>query len=524
MSTQFLSAGLLLLVSAAISLVALAPILIYANLRGRAGSISPLGGILLFPTLWMTTWSVFVWVSPLGRIGSWSPMTGIEAYSWITPVFGQAGIDYVTALWAAILAEYSGQWLMGPKVHEQLPENASPNVDFLTPIEGETEPQVNGTNARRTPSGQYRNPAHYLLGLLLLASLPSYQTPILPLSPHSEHATELTVGCIHPAVKTAGTPPSLGDYVAETRSQGARAKILLWPEGAVKFQSDEERRKAFNAVSLVAYQYKIWIGVGYEQEYSENGGTVRGKRVRGHNGLAILGPNTTTINYVKRKLVPLVESFSFESSIDPPPKYPVHLPKPNSRPKSEKDTWPRTIPVTAAICLDVSAPLATSVPVNATEEDVGRPALILVPARTWHHDIGKAMFAHASMRALEQGASVLWCDGGEGGVSGVGGLAAQGLGPVGGIGQVGAGGSWLQTIGIPYPYEAKGFAPTWYAHLGDLGVILLAWGLLGAGFAVPFASNFANILSAGVHKLDSFRRRTNEPVQRNESTPLLVDA
>lgn len=300
-STQFLPSGWLLVVSAVISAIALAPIMTYAKTRSYVGSRSPLAGILLFPTLWTTTWSLFVFISPLGRIGSWTPMTGVEAYSWIAPVFGQAGIDYITALWAAIVAEYAGQWLMGPEAHEQLPENAEPNVDLLTPINNEVEAEANGANGQRAT---HRNPTHYLLGLLLLATLPSYETPILPLSAHSQSATELTVGCVHPYVKIPGTSPSLSEYIVETRIQAPRAKILLWPEGAVKFQSDAERRHAFDEVSAIANQSKTWIGVGYEQEYSENGGTVRGKKVRGHNGLAIVGPNTITIQYVKRRLVP----------------------------------------------------------------------------------------------------------------------------------------------------------------------------------------------------------------------------
>ncbi|KAG8713682.1 hypothetical protein FRC09_018449 [Ceratobasidium sp. 395] len=521
-STQYLSSGLLLAVAVLFGVVALAPVLAYANARSYVGSRSALGGLLLFPTLWTTIWSIFVYVSPLGRLGSWTPMVGIEAYTWMVPVFGQAGIDYVTALWAVVIAEYLGQWAMGLEAQEQLPDEAAPNVDFLTPIVDEVE-TTGGRGPRQKINARWHDPTGYLLAILVLAMLPSYKTPLLPLPSHSLNTTEVAVGCVYPYVSTPGTTPTLEDYIKESKTQTSRAKILVWPEGAVHFRTEKEQISAFEKIANVSNRQNAWIAVGYEQLFSDNRETSRGKRIRGHNSLAIFGPNAEPVTYVKRRLVPLVESFSYETQLNPPPKYLVPLPKPNYRPKSDK-TWPRITPITAAICLDVSAPLATPVPVNRTDGDTGRPALILVPARTWHPEIGKAMFAHASNRAIEQGASVLWCDGGEGGVSGVGGLAASGLGPVGGIGQVGTGGSWLQTIGVPFPYDPKDFAPTWYSRWGDLTIIFLAWISLCAGFTAPAWHGLQAILAAGRNRLRGPGSQGDRRAERNEHTPLLVDA
>ncbi|KAG9126788.1 hypothetical protein FRC07_001987 [Ceratobasidium sp. 392] len=524
MSTQYLSSGLLLAVAVLFVLVALAPVLVYSHTRSYVGSRSALGGILLFPALWTTTWSLFVYLSPLGRIGSWTPMIGVEMYTWMIPVFGQAGIDYVTALWAVVIAEYLGQWAMGPGAQEQLPEEASPNVDLLTPIVHEVEPSSSDRQRPHQKPDNRRDPTGYLLAILFLAMLPSYKAPTLPLPSYSANTTEVTVGCVYPYTSTPGTAPTLEDYLGETRTQSSRAKILIWPEGAILFRTKEERLDAFEQIANVSTRQKAWIAVGYEQSFAEKGEASRGKRVQGHNGVAIFGPKTEPVTYVKRRLVPLVESFSYETKLNPPPKYLVPLPKPNYRPNSDKATWPRTVPITTAVCLDVSAPLANAVPVNNTDEDTGRPALILVPARTWHPEIGKAMFAHASMRAIEQGASVLWCDGGEGGVSGVGGLAASGLGPVGGIGQVGTGGSWLKTIGIPYPYATDDFGLTWYSCWGDLTIVFLAWIVLCAGFTVPAWHSFRTMLAAGRDRIRGLGSSENRQTERNENTPLLVDA
>lgn len=308
LSTRFLSATLLVPVAAVFSAVALLPILVYARTRAYVGSRSTFSGLLLFPAFWATTWSLFVYISPLGRIGTWTPMAGIEDYFWVTPVFGQAGIDYITALWAVIVAEYTGEWLMGSRARDQLPEHTDPNVDFLGTVDHEAAEdteishQANGA-ASADPPHRY-SPAPWLLGLLLLAILPSYWTPILPAPTHSANTTELIVACVHPYVHSPGTPLDFDDYLAETKTQASRAKIVLWPEGAVHFRSDKERAQAFVNVSEVANHQKAWIAVAYEQSFSNSSETVFGKRVRGHNSLTIFGPDMEPLTYIKRRLVP----------------------------------------------------------------------------------------------------------------------------------------------------------------------------------------------------------------------------
>ncbi|CAE7157766.1 unnamed protein product [Rhizoctonia solani] len=512
LSTWFLSESLLLVVALIFSFFSLVPILVFAYFRSYVGSQSPLSGLLLFPVLWTVTWSIVVHISPIGRLGTWTPMTGIESYFWVLPIFGQPGIDYITGLWAIVLAEYAGGWLMGAEASRLISDSATPNVDFLTSINHETEATETDHQADHYSTHHRYNPTHFLLGLLLLGTVPSYFTPSLPLPAHSDTTTELTVACAHPVVAIPGTNPTFKDYLAETVTQASTAKIVLWPEGAVHFHSDEEKEIAFKNVSDVARQRRAWIGVGYEQTFRDRDEYSGIQRVRGHNGLAIFGPGVRPVVYIKQRLVPLVETFSYEHSTVPPPRYPMHLPEPGSRHKNRS----RTIPLSAAICLDVSAPLATSVPVNNTE--LGRPALILAPARTWHPEIGKAMFQYASMRASEQGASILWCDGGEGGVSGVGGLAAQGLGLVGGIGQVGTGGSWLQKVGIPFPYDAQDFTPTWYSRWGDLSAIFMGLALLGVGPVAPAVGVIGRLASWAHKRLPASRRANGQ----HETAPLLA--
>ena len=151
---------------------------------------------------------------------------------------------------------------------------------------------------------------------------------------------------------------------------------------------------------------------------------------------------------------PVAESFSQISSNESPFIHTIDLPKPNG---ITNDEWgqTRSIPLSASICLDFSIPL-TSLP--------SRPALILAPARTWHIDVGRAMYELARARGDELGAEVLWCDGGAGGLSGVAGNV-----------QVGTG-SWVKTIGIPYP---AGERRTIYGICGDWLVLAVLTGVPG---------------------------------------------
>ncbi|KAJ1311702.1 hypothetical protein OPQ81_010175 [Rhizoctonia solani] len=326
LSRWFLSESLLMVISLLFSFISLLPILAFAHSRSYVGSQSPLSGLLLFPVLWATTWSLVVHVSPIGRLGTWTPMTGIESYLWVLPIFGQPGLDYITGLWAIVLAEYAGAWLMGTDAQHLIPDSANSNIDFLVPIDHETE-AIDVDHQANTCSVHKRfNSTQVLLVLLLIGMIPSYFKPILPPPTHSNSTTELTVACAHPGMKTPGTRPSFEDYLAETRTQASRAKVVLWPEGAVHFNSDAEKKAAFNNVSDIANKQKAWIGVGYEQTFLDRDLYDGLQRVRGHNGLVIFGPDVQPVVYIKQKLVPLVESFSYEHSIVPPSPLPAQSP------------------------------------------------------------------------------------------------------------------------------------------------------------------------------------------------------
>lgn len=80
------------------------------------------------------------------------------------------------------------------------------------------------------------------------------------------------------------------------------------------------------------------------------------------------------------------------------------------------------------------------------------------------------MYELARVRGAEIGAEVLWCDGGAGGLSGVAGNI-----------QVGPG-SWVKTIGVPYP--ATGVRRTVYGLCGDWLVMAILVGVPGSIWAI----------------------------------------
>ncbi|KAJ7897109.1 hypothetical protein B0H14DRAFT_391344 [Mycena olivaceomarginata] len=49
----------------------------------------------------------------LGRLTSWTPMSGTQAYQWMAPWTGPAGIDWVTAGWAVVVSQPVQNWYMG---------------------------------------------------------------------------------------------------------------------------------------------------------------------------------------------------------------------------------------------------------------------------------------------------------------------------------------------------------------------------------------------------------------------------
>lgn len=127
--------------------------------------------------------------------------------------------------------------------------------------------------------------------------------------------------------------------------------------------------------------------------------------------------------------------------------------------------------ITASICMDFAHP-------EPFAELSQRPALILGPARTWDTGISIAMWEQAKSRAIEVGASLLWCDGGERGISGV---ATRGIGSAMQLGT----GSWVRTIALDADFD-EGRTP--YGRYGVRLPLFVIWGVFGVEWLLERAA------------------------------------
>ncbi|CCM04203.1 uncharacterized protein FIBRA_06369 [Fibroporia radiculosa] len=464
LSTPTVSVVVLWSLSALTAFVALFTIGVsfYANRFAR----TPWSKLTLFPAVWATAWAAVSHISPVGRLITWSPVTGLGMYGWLRPVFGQWGLDWVVAAWAVVFADTIGRWLVGSP-HGDFDDTAKVQepVDLIGSEDALEDNQI----SQRAPSLPYTT--RHILTLtciLALLSAPSFFIPNLPVSTISTNAvTSLKVGCALPDPRQSGHQkhaPTLDDFISETKTLQSSADIILWPEGAVKFETTSQKETTFKDISGWL-QDKHLVGVSFEEftlSPPSDGWRSSGMR---RNGFALLSKEGSVLEYYKRKLVPIAESFSLTPSSDPPAIFEWELAYPNNWSKTK---WglngTRSIPITASICLDFSS-------ASSFEALASRPALVLAPARTWHTGVGYAMWEQARARAEELGSMVLWCDGGDGGVSGI---AGGGLQEIVQVGQ----GSWSRRIGVQYPFDQ---GRTLFSRGGGFAALVTAWGIVGVG-------------------------------------------
>ncbi|KAG8997968.1 hypothetical protein FRB94_007271 [Tulasnella sp. JGI-2019a] len=453
---------------------------------------SPWLCIIPFPTIWTTIWMVISQISPVGRLGLWTPLQGDASYAWMRPYVGLAGIDFVISAWAVLGAELFGRWIQcsgDDSVHgESNGRNGSNpyhDASLLGEEMGTSYDEEDGDQRaqqhRLTGSPSRPNPFATLFVLLVALTLPSFFTSPIPLPPHSDHTTPVSVSCVLPMHRSFESPLTVLDqYITETKRVAALARIHVWPEGAVAFESVPVRKQAMKRIEETAHGQEVWIAASFSEPDPTAASESDGREGVRRNGMALIGPNGEIFEYFKRMLVPVVESYRHHPSSRLPPIATISIPMPHLPNRRSKHLH-RNVTLTTSICLDFSQPL----PILP-----GHPSLILAPAQTWHPSIGFAMAQLAQARAEEIGSAVLWCDGGSGGVSGV-----YGAGRGGGgssfldVAQTGNGGSWVATVGIPFNEgerdEKSGgewTKRTVYAQLGDYGSFGVLVTLVFLGF------------------------------------------
>ncbi|KAL1951449.1 hypothetical protein VTO73DRAFT_598 [Trametes versicolor] len=423
----------------------------------------------LFPATWATTWAAVERGSPIGQLATWSPVVNLGGYGWLRQVGGQAAINWVVAAWAVVIADVAGAWMMGPGGEQE------PGSEDLVSLVDDGSLVHPVPKARSAISAKARRTL-VMTAVLMTLAVPSYMVSDLPPPVSAPDVTPFGVACAMPYPQRNGHatgPPSLKDYVAESKTLQSQAKIILWPESAVHFTAAGEREEAFAKISRQIAN-GTYYGIGFEEVVHSDSSDGVWKAGMRRNGLVLLGWEGVVYEYYKRNLVPIAESFSLTPSNEQPSLFTMHLPHPKSWTAPEWAPAPnftRPIDITASICLDfTTASSFAGLP--------ARPALILAPARTWHPSIGRAMWEQAKARAEETGSMVLWCDGGAGGVSG---LAGRGMHA---FRQTGPG-SWAQTVSVPWPFDQR---RTMFAAGGTSAALAAVWAIAGMAWMAGAAA------------------------------------
>ncbi len=278
----------LLLISSLTSALALVPVFLDTSLRFRF-SMTSAAQAFLFPALWSTTWCLVSHVSPLGRLLTWSPVQGLDAYTWVRPYFGPVGIDWVVGAWAVVLSEVAGTWIVQSSV-------SKPQVGRLLSIaslDTDTTPQDAQVISSRPPAN-----IGMLVCLLGLFTIPSFASLNLPYPVNSPETYSISVACVLPITKDG--VPTIDDYLAES-SRLNRAQIILWPENAGRLASQLEKTAAFNKIQNKTQGHHL-IVAGFEGHTTSFSSTRPGMY---DNGLVMITKEEGVVmEYHKRHLVP----------------------------------------------------------------------------------------------------------------------------------------------------------------------------------------------------------------------------
>lgn len=243
----------------------------------------------VFPTIWASVWAIVVHLTSLGSLVAWSPVMTTDNHRWILPIAGTAGVDLIVALWATFISQ-----IITPVLPASGNDANVPLLDLdALPIERDSEDVRTGRSFTEPSAIPQRRKSLILFGILLtiMEIVPVFlrDTP-LPISSHG--TTQLTVGCALPSqIYSKPEETRFDDYLAVTKKMTA-AHIVIWPEGAVRFENVDARDAALQRVREEVPG--TYVGVSFEQETS-------GKKL---NAFALVSPDGVVFQYEKRNLVP----------------------------------------------------------------------------------------------------------------------------------------------------------------------------------------------------------------------------
>ncbi len=254
----------------------------------------------VFPAIWASVWCLVSSLSPVGRLGAWSPLLSVGGYSWTLPYLGAVGLDWILAAWAEIVGTIFTVFLWGGESSE------------FQPLEDQTQNSPSSNNGDQSNGFQQPNQSRHsrrntsftfpiLFAIVCAGSIPSFSTDVLPLPISSDDTIPLGLACALPTI-TSETQP-IFSYLKESLRLAPLAKIVLWPEGAVAFDSLQDRKDKLEEVRKVALHNGIFIGVSFTEPVPEPMESHDARR-KMRNGMVLVNATGSVYEYYKRNLVP----------------------------------------------------------------------------------------------------------------------------------------------------------------------------------------------------------------------------
>ncbi|KAF9654384.1 hypothetical protein BDM02DRAFT_3106748 [Thelephora ganbajun] len=126
-------------------------------------------------------------------------------------------------------------------------------------------------NPDTAPSRDHTTYYHkYAFAVFLLAlATPSLWMHTIPNPTYTTTTTPFSLGCALPQTHLPQrTPhsPTLDDYITETKKM-TNAKLVLWPERVLQFNTDAERNTTFEKIynNVLEGHKGLHVGVGFEE-------------------------------------------------------------------------------------------------------------------------------------------------------------------------------------------------------------------------------------------------------------------
>jgi len=295
---SFISTVVLAGISAVVSAIPVA--VIYLDARFTKGHRYSWSQLAAFPAYWASTWGIIAMLTPVGRLVAWSPVTALGPYAWVSSYLGPWGLDFIVAAWSVVLTEVIATPLSQYILSIQDPDHPR-NVEPIVPYtDNPDEPRANDHSP-------FWHKSAFALSLLAL-TVPSLWTSTIPNPTYTVTTTPFSLGCVLPQTLPHHPhhTPTVEDYIMETKKMTS-AKLVLWPEGAVKFDNEAHRNETLEKIAAQVFKNRkgFHVGIGFEEDAPESWN----KRASRRNGFALLVDNTTVLQYYKRHLVPSTLSF-----------------------------------------------------------------------------------------------------------------------------------------------------------------------------------------------------------------------